>query len=154
MTKRKYNLALDEGSRAVKRKVVPHEFVLEALASLSPETRRLFSCLAVYVQGNIVLALRDKRDETADDDGVWLPTTVEHHESLQRDFPCMRSIRVLGKKVTGWQLLPADASDFEEAALRACEFVVAGDPRIGKRPPSRGAPGSKIAAAKRKSRAK
>ena len=82
MAKRKYNLAPDE---------VPHEFVLEALASLSPETRRLFSCLAVYVQDNIVLALRDKRDETADDDGVWLPTTVEHHESLQRDFPCMRA---------------------------------------------------------------
>lgn len=28
----------------------------------------------------------------------------------------MRSIRVLGKKVTGWQVLPADAQDFEEAA--------------------------------------
>jgi len=154
MAKRKYNLAPDEVPHAVKRKVVPHEFVLEALASLSPETRRLFSCLAVYVQDNIVLALRDKRDETADDDGVWLPTTVEHHESLQRDFPCMRSIRVLGKKVTGWQLLPADAADFEEAALRACEFVVAGDPRIGKRPASRGAAGSKIEAAKRKLRAK
>ena len=154
MAKRKHNLGLDEAWFAVKRKAVPHEFVLEALASLSPETRRLFSCLAVYVKGKIVFALRDKGDETADDDGVWLPTTVEHHESLQRDFPCMRSIRVLGKQVTGWQLLPADAPDFEEAALRACEFVVAGDPRIGKVPASRRAPGSKIAAAKRKSRTK
>jgi hypothetical protein len=31
----------------------------------------------------------------------------------------MRSIQVFGKKVTGWQVLPADAKDFEEAALRA-----------------------------------
>jgi hypothetical protein len=29
---------------------------------------------------------------------------------------------------------PTDAEDFEEAALRACELVRAGDPRIGKAP--------------------
>jgi hypothetical protein len=46
----------------------------------------------------------------------------------------MRSIQVLGKPVTGWQVLPADALDFETAALRACELVLAGDPRIGKVP--------------------
>jgi hypothetical protein len=51
---------------------------------------------------------------------VWLATTEEHHQSLRREFPNMRSIQVLGKKVTGWQVLPADAKDFEEAALRAC----------------------------------
>jgi len=49
----------------------------------------------------------------------------------------MRSIRVLGKKVTGWQVLPADAPDFETAAMRACELVLAGDSRIGKVPESR-----------------
>jgi len=126
---------------APKRKPVPHAFVLEAIASLAPETRPMFGCLAVYVGDKIVFALRDKRNETADDDGVWLATTQEHHESLRRDFPNMRSIRVLGKKVTGWQVLPADAADFEEAALRACECVIAGDPRIGKVPASRRAAG-------------
>jgi hypothetical protein len=49
----------------------------------------------------------------------------------------MRSITVLGKAVTGWQVLPADAPDFEEAALRACELIVAGDLRIGKVPGTR-----------------
>jgi len=128
---------LDEVSFMVKRKPVPHAFVLEAIAAASPETRPMFGCLAVYVKDKIVFALRDKRNDTAEDDGLWLATTVEHHESLRRDFPNMRSIRVLGKKVTGWQVLPADAPDFEEAALRACEYVVAGDPRIGKVPASR-----------------
>ena len=104
----------------------------------------MFSCLAVYVKDKIVLALRDKHGETADDNGMWLATTVEHHERLRRDFPNMRSIRVLGKKVTGWQLLPADAPDFEEAALRACEFIIAGDERIGKVPASRRAAGKQI----------
>jgi hypothetical protein len=46
----------------------------------------------------------------------------------------MRSIQVLGGGVTGWQVLPADEVDFEAAALRACELIVAGDPRIGKIP--------------------
>jgi IS1 family transposase len=46
----------------------------------------------------------------------------------------MRSIQVLGKRVTGWQVLPVDAPDFESAALRACELVLAGDARIGKIP--------------------
>lgn len=119
-----------------RRKVVPHEFVLEAIAALSPETRPMFGCLAVYVDHKIVLILRDKRDKTADN-GVWLATTQEHHESLRREFPNMRSIQVLGKKVTGWQVLPADAPDFEQAALRACELIVSRDPRIGKLPRAR-----------------
>jgi hypothetical protein len=128
---------LDENPFAVKRrKSVPHEFVLDAIASLSPETRPLFGCVAVYVGDKIVLILRDKPSET-DDNGVWLATTLEHHQSLQREFPNMRSIGVLGKGVTGWQILPSDAEDFEEAALRACELVLARDPRIGKIPKSR-----------------
>jgi hypothetical protein len=118
------------------RKAVPHEFVLEALAALLPRTRSLFGCVAVYVEDKIVLALRDKRDQAADN-GVWLATTETHHQSLRREFPNMRSIQVLGKDVTGWQVLPADAPDFEEAALRACELIAAKDPRIGKVPKAR-----------------
>ncbi len=121
---------------AKNRKAVPHEFVLEAMAALSPRTRPLFGCLAVYVGDKIVLALRDKRDTTADN-GVWLATTEDHHESLRREFPNMRSIQVFGTEVTGWQVLPADAPDFEESALRACELVAARDPRIGKVPKPR-----------------
>jgi len=130
------------------RKPVPHEFVLDAMAPMSPETRSMFGCLAVYVQDKIVLILRDKRDGTADN-GVWLATTEEHHQSLRREFPNMRSIQVFGKKVTGWQVLPADARDFEEAALHACELVLAGDPRIGKVPGTRRASRSRAKQAAR-----
>ncbi len=119
-----------------KRKPIPHEFVLDALAAVSPRTNPMFGCLAVYLQDKIVLILRDRPTAPADN-GVWLATTVEHHASLRADFPSMRSIGVLGKDVTGWQILPADSPDFEEAALRACELVMARDPRIGKVPKSR-----------------
>jgi hypothetical protein len=119
-----------------KRKTIPHEFVLDALAPLSPRTNPMFGCLAIYVGERIVLILRDKPTAT-DDNGVWLATTEEHHKSLRQDFPNMRSITVLGKKVTGWQVLPADAEDFEQSALHACDLVLAGDPRIGKIPGAR-----------------
>ena len=122
-----------EGLVRKKRKPVPYEFVLEAIASLSPKTHPMFGCLAVYVEEKIVLILREKQDNAADN-GVWLATTDEHHESLRREFPSMRSIQVFGGGTTGWQVLPADGADFEEAALRACELIVARDPRIGKIP--------------------
>jgi hypothetical protein len=140
-------LPLDDTLLVKRRKPVPHAFVVDALAPLSPRTHPMFGCLAVYVQEKIVLILRDKRDQTADN-GVWLATTEEHHQSLRREFPNMRSIKVLRKKVTGWQVLPADAEDFEEAAQRACELVLAGDPRIGKVPGTRRAsrPGGRKAA--------
>jgi len=118
------------------RKAAPHQFVLDAIAVLSPATRPMFGCLAVYVEDKIVLILRDKGDQIGDD-GVWLATTKEHHESLRCEFPNMRSIGVLGSEVTGWQVLPSDAADFEEAALRACELIVSGDARIGKVPKAR-----------------
>ena len=119
-----YSIPMDDGFLPRKKhKPVAHQFVLDAIASLSPYTRPMFGCLAVYVKDEIVMVLRDKPTSTPDN-GVWLATTKEHHESLRRDFPSMRSIQVLGKPVTGWQVLPADAPDFESAALRACEFVL------------------------------
>lgn len=118
------------------RKQVPHEFVLEALAALAPVTRPMFGCLAIYVEEKIVLILREKPKYPADN-GVWLATTEEHHESLRAEFPRMRPVGLLGKKITGWQVLPSDESDFEESALRACELVLARDPRIGKVPGKR-----------------
>jgi hypothetical protein len=119
-----------------RQKIAPHDFVLDALVPLAPTTRQMFGCLAVYVEDRIVVILRDRTDYPADN-GVWLATTAEHHASLQREFPRMRSIRLFGQKITHWQVLPADAPDFEESTLRACELIRAQDPRIGKVPKRR-----------------
>jgi hypothetical protein len=91
----------------------------------------------VYIDEKIICVLRAKGTPD-DDDGVWIATTREHHASLQRELPCMRSITVLaGGGVTGWQNLPAESPDFEDAVLRACALVLARDPRIGKVPKPR-----------------
>jgi len=116
-----------------RRRTIPYEFVLDRLSPASPWTRPMFGCLAVYVKDKIVVILRDRLDEPADN-GVWLATSEEHHASLREDFPTMRSIGLFGRRVTHWQVLPADADDFEEAVLRACDLVLARDPRIGRVP--------------------
>jgi hypothetical protein len=76
---------MDDSLSLKQRKPVPHAFVLDAIASLSPYTRLMFGCLAVYVKDRIMLILRDKPTNTSDN-GVWLATTKEHHDSLRRDF--------------------------------------------------------------------
>lgn len=96
----------------------------------------MFGCTAVYVDDKIMLILRE-RDSYPLDNGVWLATAPEHHESLRRELPMMRSIGLFGKKPTAWQLLPADHAQLEEAARRVCELVLKRDARIGKVPKRR-----------------
>ena len=137
------------GRKAAK---IPFEFVLEALAPLNPTTRLMFGCTAVYVGERIVFALRKKLGDTHDS-GVWVATTEAHHASLREELPSLRSIAVFGVGVTGWQNLPEADDDFEDAALRACALVRAGDPRIGKVPARKKAV-AKMAPAKKKAPAK
>ena len=118
---------------AKKKKALPHPFVLDALEAALPETRPMFGCIAVYVGEKIVMVLRDKGPQDPDN-GVWLATIHEHHDSLRRELPSLRSITVFGSGVTGWQVLPVTGAGFEEEALHACEMILVGDPRIGKIP--------------------
>jgi len=113
-------------------KKVPFAFVLDELEVLAPTTRPMFGCTAIYVGPRIVLILRDGRG--TDDDGVWIATTAEHHDSLRRELPSLRSIKVFGPGESGWQVIPASAESFEEEVLRACELVRRADPRVGKVP--------------------
>jgi hypothetical protein len=124
---------MNRSSHNKTRNQIPFDFVLDELETLSPITRPMFGCTAVYVGEKIVLILRNKNDGS-ESDGVWLATTVEHHQSLRAIFPTMRSIGVLGKGVTGWQLLQVNNIDFEESVTKACELILNGDPRIGKIP--------------------
>src|SRR5580698_2996307 len=117
----------------------PYTFVLEALASLNPEVRRMFSGFAVYIGDRLVLMLRD-HTKYPEDNGIWLvlseavdPADV----SLSRDFPSIRAIRMLGNKINHWLLIPSVSADFEKEALEACELIRARDPRLGRIPQSR-----------------
>jgi hypothetical protein len=65
---------LNESLLPKRRKPIPHAFVLDAIASLSPYTRPMFGCLAIYVKDKIVLILRDKPTSTRTTEyGLQLP---------------------------------------------------------------------------------
>lgn len=117
----------------------PHPFVLEALASLHPEVRRMFSGFAVYIGDRLVLMLRDNLKHP-EDNGIWLVLSEDTDPtaaSLRRDFPSIRPIGLLGGQITHWLLIPSDGADFETEALNACTLIQKRDPRIGRVPKSR-----------------
>jgi hypothetical protein len=115
---------------------VPFTFVLEALAEREPTTRPMFGCVALYCGGRIVLVLRKRKDHPSMN-GVWVATVKEHHESLRREIPSLRSIPLLGKGETNWQMIPERLEEFERDVLTACALVLARDRRIGTVPKPR-----------------
>jgi hypothetical protein len=115
---------------------VPFAFVLDELERFHPTTRPMFGCTAVYVGEKIVLVLRE-RPTSRRDNGVWVATVGEHHESLSKELPSLRGIEVLGAQSSGWRIVPADSASFEDEVLHVCELVLARDPRIGKVPKAR-----------------
>jgi hypothetical protein len=117
----------------------PHLFVLDALAPLNPEVRRMFSGFAVYGGNRLLLMLRDHAKFPLDN-GLWLVLSegVDPADaSLRQDFPSIRSIQMLGNKIGHWLLIPSDSADFEIAALHACDLILRRDPRFGRTPQSR-----------------
>jgi len=115
------------------KKSIPFSFVLDELYALKPAVKPMFGCHAVYIGEKIVLILRDKVTPVLDN-GVWVATTVEHHESLKAELPSLRSIDVFGGGVTGWQCLPVSAPDFEASVQKVCALILERDPRVGKLP--------------------
>ena len=118
------------------KRPMPFPFVFECLYPKEYSVKPMFGCYAIYVGGKICLILRKRKDHPGIN-GVWLATSIEHHVSLIKEFPSMRSIDVLGKAPTNWQVLPEASEDFEQSVTRACELVVRGDARIGKIPKAR-----------------
>jgi len=117
----------------------PHEFVLEALMPLKPEVRRMFSGFGVYVGERIVFMLRDHQ-KSPRDNGVWLVLsdgTDPADPELRREFPSLRRIELLRKKIGHWLLIPSDSPSFETEALHACDLLLRRYPRIGRVPKSR-----------------
>src|SRR5687768_8853038 len=105
-------------------KHIPFNFVIDHLSPLEVTVKPMFGLYALYANEKIVLVLRERNDH-ADTNGVWVATNKEHHKSLKSDLPSLRSFSIYSKaiKETGWQILPADAEDFEASVIKACELI-------------------------------
>lgn len=113
---------------------LPFEFVIENLSARDLRIRPMFGCHAIYFGDKILVMLR-KRSSAKKDNGVWFATATEHHDSLRKIFPSMRSITVLGTTgQTTWQIIPEDSDNFEAEVNRLCELILKNDARIGKIP--------------------
>ena len=119
-----------------KTRAVAFDFVLDELFVVNPTVKPMFGCHGVYVKDQIVLILRNM-EGGSNDNGVWIATTHEHHESLRKDLPTMRSIEVFGGAESGWQNLPSEDEHFEEDVMKVCNLIIKGDRRIGKTPKPR-----------------
>src|SRR6186997_3034954 len=90
---------------------MPFDFVVDALERLNPVIGRMFGCYSIYIADKIMLILRE-REAHDSDNGVWVATTAEHHESLRKDIPSLKDIAVFGPGPTGWQVISVESDHF------------------------------------------
>ncbi|HZF39791.1 MAG TPA: hypothetical protein VE715_13270, partial [Blastocatellia bacterium] len=103
------------------------------LDALSPDVKPMFGGVIVYIGEKMTLFLYDQ-EKLPGFKGVSLATTPEQHRSLAQEFSSTRDAepQKIGKHP--WLHIPAEAADFEEQVLRACELILKGDPRVGRTP--------------------
>lgn len=113
---------------------MPFEFILDHLYPLEPFIRKMFGTHSVYIEEKIYLAARQAK-KNPEDNGLWIGTEIQHHQSLMSQFPSLCYLHSIPMKK--WLLLPESADDFEESAILICELIKSGDPRVGVLPKSK-----------------
>jgi len=120
-------------------KNIPFNFVFDYLYPLEIRVKPMFGLWAIYAGEKIMLILR-QRKANPEINGVWVATTPEHHPSLKKALPDLRSISTYaddGSDVsdeTEWQLIPQDSDEFEASVRKVCEWIKHLDPHIGRIP--------------------
>jgi hypothetical protein len=116
---------------------IPYEFVLDYLPT-GIMVKKMFGMHYIYLGKKLLLILRRQNNES-DLNGVWVSTSKAHHQSLMNDVPQLGLFSIVGDERLGnWLLIPPGEEEFEEAAIKICEMISHGDPRIGrltKKPP-------------------
>jgi hypothetical protein len=116
-------------------KNIPFEFVFDYLNPPEITVKPVFGMFYIYKGTRIVLILRN-REKGAHLNGIWVATNPGYHEKLLKELPDLTSFSACGKEIpdSGWQLLPAQAENFEQSAIQLCRLVANGDKRIGRVP--------------------
>lgn len=130
---------------------IPFDFIFDYLLPIETTVKPFFGMFAVYSGEWLLLMLR-KRDNQPEMNGIWIATAKGGQESLKKDLPMLRTLSGPKGKDSGagWQMIPAAADDFEEAAIKVCKLIAHRDPRIGKIPPLKKRRNSKSQKSKKK----
>jgi hypothetical protein len=110
---------------------IPFNFLFAYLPQ-SATTSPAFGMHSVYLEDKIVLML-SQRPRTPTLNGVWIATYSKHHDSLIKEIPSAKPLKVnLTNTRSNWLFLPASSADFEQSALIVCELIAKRDQRIGR----------------------
>ena len=86
----------------------------------------------IYLGKRIMIILRRSNNQP-ELNGVWVATSKNHHESLKNNVPELGNFFINNDERHGnWLFLQDTADDFEGAAIKVCELILHGDPRIGR----------------------
>ena len=110
---------------------IAFDFVIEQLYSRHPQVKPIFGAHGVYIGNKIICILREK-ESYPNDNGIWIASPTENHESLKELIPALRKIEMFGANAGDWLLIPSENEDFETYANAFCGLVLQGDLRIGK----------------------
>jgi hypothetical protein len=111
--------------------VAPFDFVFDYLPA-NITVKKMFGMHYIYLGKRIMLILR-RRENEPELNGIWVATGKEHHQSLKNTIPELGAFFIDNNERHGnWLFLRDDADDFEGAAIKVCELIAHGDPRIGK----------------------
>jgi len=117
---------------------LPFDFVLDYLQDRIL-LKKMFGMHYIYLGKWIMLILR-KRSNEPELNGIWVATNKKYHEELKNSIPELGAFFLDNNERHGnWLFLKDDAEDFEGAAIKICEMILHGDPRIGrptKKPPT------------------
>jgi len=116
---------------AAANKSFPFPFILEELLPIRPVVKQMFGFTHIYLDDKILCSLRNSPKRSATN-GMWLYTSVDHLESLHREFPQLSRHYLWRSGKKGWLILASRLEHFEEYAFKACELILNGDRRIGR----------------------
>jgi hypothetical protein len=110
---------------------LPYDFVLKELYPVRPKIKKMLGCYALMTGNKILIVLRD-RGEQPEFNGVFVPTSPEYYEALEKEIHASRMEFDLDGAEYSWIFISEDLDDFEEKVKKACEMIKNGDERIGK----------------------
>ncbi len=118
------------GSKKIKKQYRLHWVVESIMEEPSYIERLMFGCLAVYLNGRMVLLMCQGEEPW---NGLLIPTEHEHHKSILNEFIDIVQHPVLKK----WLYLPENTEDFESVASEVVHAIEMDDPRFGVEPKER-----------------
>ena len=110
-------------------KTFKHEWILDAFVEHPTFfTRRMFGGLAAYLfERQMLLLVEPTKSGRWKWHGVLVCTGVEHHASLQAEFPALKPHGILRK----WLFIDSTHEHFESTMEAVAMCVASNDPRFG-----------------------